>query len=188
MYSICLIGGVDKRVIAYPLLKCLGLMGKTLVIADNSVYRRFGENYETDFELGQLGFKVLPVIPKDVTELDINVDIYDYVLYITTNEVIVSDKVVYCHGLEKAIASPKVLNALEGMDIKDITLTMGKVEKGTLAIGYSKEAMGYICSCEEHKDFVPCTGVSFSTLMVELFDDVFKMSKDNMKKLLARKE
>lgn len=188
MKSICLIGGVDKRVISYPLIKCLGLIGKTLVITDDGVYRRFGDNYETEFEIGQTEFKVMTVIPKNVDDLGINLNNYDYVVYITTNELIHSDKVVYCHGVEKAIAPPDVLSVLDGIEHVDITLTMSKVEKGTLSIGYSKEAMGYICNCEEYKEFVPCNGASFTTLMDTLFGDIFNMSKDNMKKLLARKE
>lgn len=187
MQSICLIGGVDKRVISYPLIKCLGLMGKTLVLTDDAVYRRFGSKYETEFDVGQTHFKVMSVIPTN-DELDAIVDSYDYVVYITTNELIHSDKVVYCHGVEKAIAPPDVLSILDGIEHVDITLTMSKVEKGTLSIGYSKEAMGYICNCEEYKEFVPCNGASFTTLMDTLFGDIFNMSKDNMKKLLARKE
>lgn len=188
MQSICLIGGVDKRIISYPLIKCLGLMGKTLVVTDDSIYRRFGDNYELEFEKGQVDFKVLPKVPVTVSGLGVTLDAYEYVLYITTNELIKSDKVVYCHGLEKAMATREVQLKLEDIEHVDITLTMSKVEKGILAIGYSKEAMEYICNCEEHKEFVPCNGASFTTLMCTLFDDVFKMSKDNMRKLLARRD
>ncbi len=190
MTSICLIGAVDKRVISYPLLKCLSLMGgKTLVITDDGVYRRFAQAYESRFEVGTIEFIVTPFIPKSIEELGVNPSNYDYVVYITTRELFECDSVVYCHGTERAIAPPKVLNKLEDIEHKDVTISMvGKVEKGMLQIGYSKEVMGYICNCEEYMEFVPCMGASFSVMMVTLFDDIFNMSKDNMKKLLGRKE
>lgn len=188
MLSICIVGGVDKRVVSYPLIKCLGLMGRTLVVTDDAVYRRFDENYGVDFELGQTTFKIMPVVPNNIGDLGLKEDNYEYVVYITTNELIKSDKVVYCHGVERAMATKDVLDCLENIEHKDIILTMGSVPKGALAIGYSKEAMNYVCRCEEHREFVHCEGASFTTLMMTLFDDVFQMSKDNMKKLLARKE
>ena len=68
MRKICLLGGVDKRAIAYPLIKVLMFMGKTLVVADDGVYRRFSDDYALRFNYQNSDFIISPLIDEGILE------------------------------------------------------------------------------------------------------------------------
>ena len=40
MTVLAIVGKADKRILAYPLMKTCGLMGKTCVVTDDAAYRR----------------------------------------------------------------------------------------------------------------------------------------------------
>jgi hypothetical protein len=190
MKKICLIGPVDKRAIAYPLLKCLMFLGKTLIITDDSVYRRFSETYETRFGFAQSEFIVAPVIDKDVIDHVESVSsTFDYVLYITTNELPVGmDKILYCHGIEKGIATSDVLSVLENIDHTEVYVTFSRVADNTaLKIEPSKSIMAYVFECEDRKDFVGTTDGAYSSMLHKFFEKELDVPKATLKGLLQRK-
>ena len=195
MKKICLIGPVDKRVLAYPLLKILDLTGKTLVVTDDSNFRKFSDNYSMSYSIGRADVRIVNNINSDdfdIKSLDLSVklDEYDYILYITTNELISGcDSVVYCHSLNKAMCTEDVLSVLEGVEHKDVTITTGVIkEKGILSITLDKNSLKYIWCCEETKLLCECKDANICKSVAYLFSEVLGVSKDSLIKTLGRKE
>lgn len=188
MKKICLIGPVDKRVLAYPLLKVLDLTGKTLVITDDSNIRRLADDYSKEFTIGRVDVKVVTDISNIVT-IDNSSD-YDYILYMSTNELVPNcDSVVYCHSLNKAIGSPDVLSALEGVEHKSVAITPSVIkDKNTLKISVDKGSIGYVWYCEETKLFCECKDAKLSKAVAFLFSDVLGVGQDAIVKTLGRRE
>jgi hypothetical protein len=190
MKKICLVGPVDKRAIAYPLLKCLMFLGRTLVVTDDSVYRRFSETYETEFGFANSEFSVVPVVTKEVEERINSISsTFEYVLYITTNELPEGmDKILYCHGVEKGIATSGVLSVLENIEYTDVYVTFSRVtDSEALKMEPSKSIMSYVFECEERKDFVGTTDGSYAAMLHKFFEKELDVPKATIKGLMTRK-
>lgn len=190
MKKICLIGPVDKRILAYPLLKVLDLTGKTLVLTDDANFRRFSDDYGSEFSIGRIDIKVIhDITPNILSVLKVGDD-YDYALIITTNTLIDDcDSVVYCHSLNKAMCTPEVLEVIEGVEHKDVTVTCSVVkDKGILKMVVDKAGLGYIWYCEETKLFCECKDAKLSKAVAYLFSDVLGISQDSIVKTLGRRE
>lgn len=189
MKKICLLGGVDKRAIAYPLIKVMMYMGKTLIVADDGVYRRFSDTYDTRFNYQNSDFIIAPVITEDIiSEVDKVADLYENILYITTNEVPDGcDKVVYGRGKERAICSTGVLNEAEKTDFIEVYVTYGKVESSTnMKIEPNKAVLSYLSECEDKKEFLGTKDGAFTSLLVTLFDKELNLPKKTVQGLLRR--
>ena len=112
MRQIQLVGPIDKRCIAYPLFKICDNLGKVLVITDDTNFRRFSDDYSNEFTVGRSDFYVMNMVNKESVEsLGLRLSSYDYVLIITTNQIIEgNDNLVYCHGQNELICSEDVLD------------------------------------------------------------------------------
>lgn len=192
MKKICLIGPVDKRIIAYPLIKCLIHLGRTLIVTDDGVYRRFDDEYSTNFTYSQSEFLIVPMVNEDL-ENEINEKNvgFDYVLYITTNELPESDVIIYCHGVEKSFCSKPVLDVLEDKECGEVYITFSRVEipKGsnTIRIEPIRDLMAYVFECEEKKEFLPTKSSMLLSLLVKFFEKELDVPKSTLKGLLLRK-
>lgn len=191
MKQICLIGPIDKRVVAYPLIKVAEMVGKLLIITDDANFRRFGDNFEREFNRGNSAY----VIVNDIDEYiainkDQKVSNYDFIIYITTNSLINgSDKVVYCHGLSKTVLPEETLSVLEEVKHSEVLISQGKVvDKNVILVGVDKLTMGYVWSCEESKSFVSLKDVNLSKITAHLFSDYIGVGKEEFTKLLMREE
>lgn len=189
MKKICLLGAVDKRAVSYPLLKCLMFLGKVLVVTDDGVYRRFADEYESRFSFENSEFIVTPVIDEEVQkEVDSISHSYDYVVYITTNEIPSGcDKIIYFRGVEKSIASKGTLKVLENMEYKEVYITFSKLQDSSaLKIEPSKSVMSYVFECEDKKEFVPTKDAGFASMLFTFFEKELDIPKASIKKLLLR--
>lgn len=191
MKRICLVGPVDKRFVAYPLIKTLIFLGKTLVVTDDGIYRRFSEGYEKRFSFGQSDFIIEPVIDEEVLrEVDGISGIYENILYITTNEVPEnSDVIVYCRGIDKGLVTSDVLETLENREFTEVYITSTKLkEQGVLKITTSKSLIDYVMTCEDRKMFVGTKDTSYTNMLYTLFDDKLGIPRTTIKGLLQREE
>ena len=196
MRQIQLLGPVDKRAIAYPLFKVCDLVGKTLVVTDDANFRRFGENFEREFTLGRSDFVIVNDVSKAILEdLGVRLGTYDYVIFITTNELIDSnDCLVYCHGNNEMICDETNLDYLEAIEHLDVTISTQKPkkEKGEKSAGaylaVDSKSFAYIWECEESKMFVPCKHPELTKLSAYLFASVIGISPDEYAKTIVREE
>lgn len=192
MKQICLIGPVDKRVVAYPLLKVIDIAGKVLVVTDDANFRRFSDDYSLQFTFGRSDYIILnEITPFAIEEAGFKVLNYDYVLYVTTNTLIENnDILVYCHGDNKSICTSDILDILADRDdYKEVLLSQVKNNvKSIPKIDISKETMGYVWSCEEYKEFLPCKNVELVKTSVELFSEKLGISKEEYQKIIVRQE
>lgn len=194
MKKIAIIGAVDKRVIAYPLLKVLTYLGKVLVVTDESTYRRFDENYSRRFEANLINYWVeTEVTEKTYQEVDNLVTPYDFVVFITTNEIPPStDKIIYCRGIDKGFGTPDVVQQLEEKPIDEVLtvyVTFSKLEDKTLIrLEPSKTMYMYIAECEDKKEFVDLKDTATASMLYKFFEDELGVPKSTIQGLLKRKE
>ena len=188
MKQICLIGPVDKRPIAYPLIKCLMYLGRVLVVADESVYRRFSEDLETDYTHNNSEFHISAT--PNYKELKERGEAFDYVVYITTNELPEgNDKVIYCRGINKNICTTPVLKVLDDIEHIEVYLTFSKpTEEKALKVEPSKGVMTYINECEEQMEFVATKDAAYANMLQKFFEKELELPLKAIKGLLGRKE
>jgi hypothetical protein len=188
MKKICILGPVDKRVLLYPLFKAVDLMGKTLVVSDDSNLKRFSDNYTNEFTVGRMDFIIADRVA-DVKVDDLIKD-YEFIVFVTTNELIKNcDEVIYCHALNKAIATEEVIEGLEEIAHKDVLITPSVTkEKVPLKVSIDKNSMGYVWFCEEIKEFYICKDTLLAKTVANIFADTLGVSKDTLVKTLGRKE
>lgn len=189
MKQICLLGPVDKRVIAYPLLKVLMFLGKTLIIADDGVYRRFDDEFRMRFAFGNSEFIITPqVSPVLLAEIEGLAPSFDFVLFITNNELpSACDKIIYCRDTEKAIISNGTLSALEDQDFTEVYVTFSRLrDSSLLKVEPSKALMSYIWDCENAKRFSVLKDQGVAFMLEKFFQTELGVPKTTIKGLLAR--
>lgn len=190
MKKFCFIGPADKRLVIYPLLRCLSFMGKTLVITDNPMFKRFSDDYNTDFELGTIEFKIIPKLDEQYSsEIKIHSSV-DYVIYDLLNELPKGDidKIFYCHGINKCICREDVIQCLKGKECVDVYITMSKVkDMNSFHLKYTKDYMSYVCECEENREFVSYKNTSYSIMIDKFFQKEIQVSLKESKSTTSSK-
>lgn len=189
MKKFCLLGAVDKRLVAYPLIKVLMLLGKVLVVSDDGVYRRFGESFEDSFSLGNSDFVVVHRVTEDLMSvLGSKEHEYDFVLYITTNDLPSNcDKVIYARGKDRAVVSDPVLISLENQDFTEVYITFSRLEDNSLVkLEPNKSVLSYIYDCEDKREFLSLKDQSIATMLHKFFEVNLDLPRNTIKGLLAR--
>lgn len=190
MKRLCLIGPVDKRIIAYPLIKCLMSLGRLLVVSEDSNLRRFSEDYACKFDYGNSWIWVVSAVDDgveaDVRDQESN---FEYVLYITTSylpkEV---DRVLYCHGVEKGFLANDTLKELENMEYGEVVITFSSYkDKSVPKILPNTGVMKYIFQCEDTREFLPVKSTGYTSLIERFFLKELDIPKATLKGLLTRK-
>lgn len=172
MRQIELLGPVDKRVIAYPLFKLCDILGKTLVVTDDANFRRFADNYETEFTVGRSDFVVTHDVSKAIVEdLGMKLQNYEFVIFISTDNVVAgNDCTVYCHGKGKLLLDEKVIDGLESIDSYDLTISTDKPkDKNAVFLQANGSTLSYVWNCEETKTFLPCKNADIVRIGAKLF-------------------
>lgn len=192
MRQICVVGPVDKRGIVYPMFKALDQIGKTLVLTDDSNFRRFDyPDFGTDFEVGRSQIVVVPEVTKELlSERVQRGSTYEFVVCVTTNTIFEEmDKIVYCHGLNKAICGPEELMVFENIEHDDLYITPNGVgEKKVAVLGMNKNVQQYVWGCEEAGMFLPCKDTELTKFCATYLAPVLNLQRDQVAKILARSE
>lgn len=189
MRSLLLVGAVDKRGVSYPVLKVMMTLGRVLVLTDDAMYRRFDEDYRMDFGFENSHFIIQPQITQHfVDSIKHITDMFDYVVYITTNEVLNADKIIYLRGVNRSILGNEAMEELEGLEHAEVFITYAKLSNPKiLKIAPTKSQIEYFNECEDSKEFLATKDLSYVGLLQTLFDKELGMSKKSLKKIMLRK-
>lgn len=188
--TLALLGATDKRAISYPLIKVLMHLGRTLIVTDDGLYRRFDEDYNTNFDFENSEFLIIPKLEDEHKELiNQKSKSFEYVLYITTNEIPDNaSKIVYCRGIDKGLASISTLRQIEDSEFIEVLVTFDKVaDKKALKIVPSIKQYKYFSQCEDRKEFLDSADSAFVTLLTTFFEEQLDLPKSTIKSILARK-
>lgn len=192
MKQIQLVGPVDKRAVAYPLFKLCDVLGKTLVVTDDANFRRFADNYENEFTVGRSDFYVVNDVSQAiVSDLGLKLNVYDYVIFITTNILIDNnDVLVYCHGNSRLVCGEDVIDYLENLEHSDVTISTrkpkSKESKDDIFLTADGKIFGYVWDCEEAKRFIPCGSPDLVKLCSHLFSQTLGVSAEEMPKVIGK--
>ena len=172
MHFIQMVGPVDKRPLLYPLFKVADVLGRTLVITDDTCVLRFSEDFEKDFSVNRSDFYYRAIIESDVSELQKNLGVsfsgYDYVLVVSTNTVIMEndniygDQLVYVHGNKNAMCSEQTFNIISEGNFNEVVISINKAPKNhPKEVPYfvvDTKLYQYVWDCEEEGRFLPVRG------------------------------
>lgn len=164
-------------------------LGRTLIVSDDGVYRRFDDTYQTNFDFGNSEFLITPKVDNTFIEsLNQRESQFEYILYITTDEVPPNtDKVVYCRGMHKGFASEDTLKLIEDSEFIEVLVTFDKVlDKKALKISPSIKQYQYLNRCEDHKEFLPSTDPAFVTVVASFFEEQLDLPKNTIKAILSK--
>lgn len=186
---LCIVGATDKRAITYPLIKTLMHLGRTLIVSDDGVYRRFDDTYQTNFDFGNSEFLITPKVDEAIMEsVSQKEGQFEYIVYITTDEVPPkADKVIYCRGIDKGFASQDTLKLIEESEFIEVLVTFDKVQdKKALKIAPTIKQYQYLNRCEDRKEFLPSADTSFVTVVATFFEEQLDLPKNTIKAILTK--
>ena len=119
---------------------------------------------------------------------------FDYALFITTNEIIDSNKQILCRLKNNQMCGMDVLDQLEDFkgdndSFHSITFHASKDRsiKGS-HIELSKDVIKYILECEEKKEFITFMNQPICGLIGDIFKDIMNMESDIIVRAIQRKE
>lgn len=215
MKVINFIGNVDKRILVLPLARSLTFLGETLLITDDTAYKRM-VNEDNIIS----GIKVL--ITEDfsqnmIEEYDDGVT-YNNIIFDTTSFIYEkADKKVICRHKDRRLVPGSVLEELDKVDIEgepeveseEIVLTaqipkkkFGKAKAKSIAyldryeeskkkakLCVLKPSHYYwLCLCEEAQDLSVIQNKDLLDFIIKEFIDVFGMSLKDFTGLLTREK
>lgn len=193
MKKLAVFGYSDKRSLTYPLMRVLSFMGNVKVITDDYTILRFSENGEKEFKVNQIDFEVKRELSKADYEKDYDTTLYEYVLFISKDNVpyegIKLDKVILVRGIERPYVELEKLELMElTLDDKfiQVYMTNMKVPKGSINIAPSEKMVKYLTECEEKRWFVKMNESQQVATLKELFGKELKLDKSALIKLLKR--
>lgn len=199
MKKICAFGPVDKRVLVYPLIKLLDLLGKTLVVTDDANFRKFGDSFELEFTHSRIDMFIMPVVTEEaMLEKGIVESNYDNALYITTTEIVSEcDSYIYCHGLNKSMCSEEIVDGIDEIPCTEVIITPFKIPQSkepstqktpTLKLDVGKETLNYVFYCEENKAFMPAKSIAVQNTLAKACEASLGLTAENIGKMMAREE
>lgn len=199
MTILAVVGKTDKRVLAYPLMKTCGLMGKTCVITDDVAYRRLYSGTEDTGTINDVKIcirKDLSEALAERTEMEEEADGCDYLLYLTENFIpnhaqrviaLCSQNRTFCgdniEGLKEDDEEGRLVFA---------TITLYAKSKNYWGIPLTQiiwkpDYLEYTCETEERRMLMPVKDKVIDSFLCEAFADTLKLKPANMKKIMNRK-
>lgn len=215
MKVINFIGNVDKRILVLPLARSLTFLGETLLITDDSSYKRM-VNEDNIIS----GIKVLiteEFSQNMIEEYDDGVT-YSNIIFDTTSFIYEkADKKVICRHKDRRLVPGSILEELDKVDIEgepeveseEIVLTaqipkkkFGKAKAKSIAYldryeeskkkaklcALKPSHYYWLCLCEEAQDLSVIQDKDLLDFLVKEFIDVFGMSLKDFTGLLTREK
>lgn len=196
MVSLAIVGKADKRILAYPLMKTLALMGRTVVLSDDAAYRRLYSGMGDRGVIDDVEIRIVKEFPDGLPGDFVNVAEdggYDYALYLTEGYIPPDAKRVV------ALCSPShtfLGSSLEGLvedsDYIFASLTVIEKPKGywnvpVTQILWKPEFIQYVCETEERRRLAPLKDKAVSLFLCRTFADSLHMDPAKMSKVMKRK-
>lgn len=198
MISLAIVGKADKRVLAYPLMKTLALMGKTIVATDDVACRRLYPGMENRGMINDVEVCIVKEFSGESLEAFLSVardGDYDYALYLTEGYVPPDAKktVALCSPVHTFLGS-----SLEGLmeysecDYVFASLTVIEKPKGywkvpVTQILWRPEYVQYICETEERRCLMPLRDKVVGPFLCRTFAESLHIDQAKMSKVMKRK-
>ena len=198
MRILSIVGNVDKRIIALPLVRAFRLVGKTVLITDNTEYIRLldsGESFGDSYGIGIYRKEKLDGSEIDYVDAEISEEIKNIVYVSNTYIHPKSDHVVVVSGIDKSFFGDAVQKAINSEEYKDklteVMLAVDKNKKGLKTIDdgriiLSPSDFEWLWKCEEVKELMPYTGKSLSKILGQIGAKALGIEEGTAEKLLSR--
>ena len=199
MTILAIVGKADKRVLAYPLIKALSLMGKTCVVTDDVAYRRLYSGTADSGIIDDVEINIQKSLSEDVAEemeKDREETEFDYMLFLT--DTFVPDhagKVVALCSQSRTFLGEEIDGlAEENDDGRFVFATMALYTKTKrfwkvplTQIVWKADYVEYACETEERRQLMPLKDKTVDGFLCDAFAQTLNLNPMNMKKILDRK-
>lgn len=200
---ISIIGNVDKRVVAYPLMRALAIQGRTAVITDDGSFKRL---YLQDGNTGKVS-NIDIIIENELTKnsedkLDKKSEHIENILFISNNFVhSKSDRTIIVRGRDKSMSVLKDEDEEQEIDLDEddstdkvvqediqkvfevIVSTEADKVKGLQVI--NAEDLKYLWDTEEHKEMIKVSK-NLVKIVSPIVSSILDISKSEATKLINR--
>ena len=201
--KVSIIGNIDKRVIAYPLMRALAINGKTAVFTDDGSFKRL---YVNDGNSGVIDNVEVYVTPEVNIDSDKDIDKTSEEIM---NELFVSDSFVYpdsdatiiVRGIDRSMSILRDVEEEEEEDIEfedDDKLEEEKQTKFEVVVSTSNEhkikgvkvlgpdILKYLWDTEEYKTLLKVKDKTLVKILEPIVSNLMGVSTDDVAKLLSR--
>lgn len=216
MKVINFVGNVDKRILVLPLVRGLAFLGETLIITDDTSYRRMIDN-----DSMVSGIKVLVTQEFTQTMVDDYDDgvSYNNIVFDTTSFIYENaDKLIVCRNKDRRLIPGSVIDIIDKTDIEgepeveslEVVLTaavpkkkrFGKKKTNTQQyLDRHEESKDkailcplkpghyqWLCLCEELNNITLIGDAELIKLIAKLVSDLFEVGKGGLDGLLSRQQ
>lgn len=201
--KVSIIGNIDKRVIAYPLMRALAINGKTAVFTDDGSFKRL---YVNDGNSGVIDNVEVYVTPEVNIDSDKDIDKTSEEIM---NELFVSDSFVYpdsdatiiVRGIDRSMSILRDVEEEEEEDIEfedDDKLEEEKQTKFEVVVSTSNEhkikgvkvlgpdILKYLWDTEEYKTLLKVKDKTLVKILEPIVSNLMGVSTGDVAKLLSR--
>lgn len=198
MISLAIAGKADKRILAYPLVKTLALMGKTLVATDDAAYRRLYSGTGDKGMINDVEIRIVKDFSGDSMEgllEEAEEGGFDYALYLTECHVPQDAvrTVALCSPAHTFLGSSlEELVEYQECDYVFASLTVIEKPKGywkqpVTQILWKPEYLQYVCEVEERRCLMPLKDKTVVPFLCRAFADSLHIDQAKMAKVMKRK-
>lgn len=199
MTVLAFVGKADKRILAYPLMKTCGLMGRACVVTDDVAYRRL---YSGTRDIGYVN-DVEIIIAKD---LDAGVaerierqkmqEGVDYLIYLADTFIpSTAVKVVALCSQSRTFCGEEIEGILERDEDGRLvlaTLALNAKPKNywkvpITQIVWRPEFVHYVCETEEKRILAPLKDKQILSFLCNAFAKALNLTTGDMKKIMGRR-
>lgn len=201
--KVSIIGNIDKRVIAYPLMRALAINGKTAVFTDDGSFKRL---YVNDGNSGVIDNVEVYVTPEVNIDSDKDIDKTSEEIM---HELFVSDSFVYpdsdatiiVRGIDRSMSILRDVEEEEEEDIEfedDDKLEEEKQTKFEVVVSTSNEhkikgvkvlgpdILKYLWDTEEYKTLLKVKDKTLVKILEPIVSNLMGVSTGDVAKLLSR--
>lgn len=188
MAVISIFGKIDKRILAFPLIRAYSMTGQTIVITDDGCFKNL---YHTSGATGRIdGVKlvVLNELPPDLSDIT---EGYQNVIYVLSDVAeIPADSTLICHGDDKSLAGGGRRSSEKNNKDKtsvDVYLRMTPIKTKELQIILKPYYYRYLVETEEKKELLVLKDKKVCQLLSKTCSNAVGMKEAQFYMLLLRK-
>lgn len=199
MTILAIVGKADKRVLAYPLMKALSLMGNTCVVTDDVAYRRLYSGTADSGAIDDVEINIRKNLSEDEAEemkKDKEEEGFDFMLFLTDTFVPdYAEKVVALCSQSRTFLGEEIDGLAENNeDGRFVFATMALYTKSKkfwkiplTQIIWNADYVEYACETEEKRQLMPLKDKTVNGFLCNAFAQTLNLNPVNMKKILNRK-
>lgn len=187
MAVISIFGKVDKRILAFPLIRAFSMTGHTIVITDDGNFKNL---YHANGTTGQIdGVKIL-VLNELPLELSAITEDYQNVIYVLSDITeIQADSTLLCHGDDQSLIGRGIKSTEKKKDnnFVDVFLRMTPLKAKANQIILKPLYYRYLVETEEKKEFLILKDKKICQLLSKICSTAVGMKESQFYLLLLRK-